>query len=172
MKVAAGLLAGILLIAASVSPRVTRNTLVTMEKLADSKVGQLDPNSPAEVLGLTRGVYLDGYGAVFTAEVDPNPYAAPNPFRPSYKEPELDKIRLQKLARIEVLKKKMVESLVVIAKGLEGVQSGEQVVLAVTIPYYPWEKSAGMPRQIMIQAPKSALLNPTKLEATLKIQEF
>ena len=45
-------------------------------------------------------------------------------------------------------------------------------MLAVTIPYYVWEKSAGMPRQIMIQAPKSALLNPTKLEATLKIQEF
>ena len=38
MKVAAGLLAGILLIAASVSPRVTRNTLVTMERLADRRL--------------------------------------------------------------------------------------------------------------------------------------
>jgi hypothetical protein len=172
MKVAAGLLAGIVLIAASVAPRVTRNNLVTMEKLADSKVIQLDSNTPAEVLGLTRGVYLDGYGAVFSAEVDPNPYAAPNPFRPSYKEAELEKLRLQKLARIDVLKKKMVESLVVMAKGLEGVQSSEQVVLAVTIPYYVWEKSGGMPRQIVIQAPKSALMNPTKLESALKIQEF
>ena len=96
----------------------------------------------------------------------------PIPFRPSYKEAELEKIAISEAARIDVLKKKMVESLVVIAKGLEGVSPDEQVVLAVTIPYYRWEKSAGMPRQIMIQAPKSALLNPTKLEATLKIQEF
>jgi hypothetical protein len=96
MKVAAGLLACILVVAASVSPRVTRNNLVTLEKMTDTKVVQLDANTPADVIGLTRGVYLDGYGAVFTAEVDLNPYAAPNPFRPSYKEADIEKLRLQK----------------------------------------------------------------------------
>jgi hypothetical protein len=172
MKVAAGLLACILVVAASVSPRVTRNNLVTLEKMTDTKVVQLDANTPADVIGLTRGVYLDGYGAVFTAEVDLNPYAAPNPFRPSYKEADIEKLRLQKEKRIEVLKKKMVESLVIMAKGLEGVPATEQVVLAVTIPYWVWEKSAGMPRQIMVQAPKSALMNPANLESALKVQEF
>lgn len=172
MKIAAGLLTGIVLIAASVSPRVTRNNLVSLEKLTDTKVVQLDPSTPADVLGPTRGVYLDGYGAVFTAEVDLNPYAAPNPFRPSYREAEIEKLRVQKQTRIGVLKKRMVESLVVMAKGLEGVPANEQVTLAVTIPYYVWEKSNGMPRQILIQASKSALLNPTNLEAALKVQEF
>ncbi|HYP06708.1 MAG TPA: hypothetical protein VER03_10805 [Bryobacteraceae bacterium] len=172
MKVLAGLLVGLALIGASVSPRVTRNNLVSLEKLTDTKVTQLDNNSPAEVLGHTRGVYLEGYGVVFTAEVDPNPYAAPNPFRPQYTKADLDKLRLQKKARIDVLKKKMVESLVVMARGLEGVPANEQVVLAVTIPYWVWENSTGMPKQIMIQAPKSALLSSTGLEAALKVQEF
>jgi hypothetical protein len=146
--------------------------MVTLEKLTDTKVVQLDANTPAEALGFTRGVYLDGYGAVFTTEVDVNPYAAPNPFRPSYKEAEIERLRSQKLTRIQTLKKRMVESLVVIAQNLEAVPANEQVALAVTIPYYPWEKSTGMPRQILIQAPKSALLNPTKLETALKVQEF
>jgi hypothetical protein len=172
MKLSAGLLAGIVLIAASVSPRVSRTNMVTLEKLTDTKVIQLDANTPADVLGHTRGVYLDGYGAVFTAEVDLNPYAAPNPFRPSYKDAEIERLRLQKQTRIDVLKKKMVESLIVMAQNLEGIPANEQVALAVTIPYFVWEKSAGMPRQILIQASKSALLDPTKLDASLKVQEF
>lgn len=172
MKLAAGLLVAIVLVAGSSSFRVTRTNMVTLEKLTDSKVVQLDATNPADVLGPTRGVYLDGYGAVFTAEVDLNPYAAPNPFRPSYSEADIAKLRVQKQNRIETLKKKMVESLVVIARSLEGVPPNEQVALAVTIPYYVWEKSAGMPKQILIQAPKAALLKPASLDAALKVQEF
>ena len=177
MKPAAGLLLGIVvvagMIAATVSPRVSRSSLVSLEKLTDSKVIQLDASTPAEALGPTRGVYLEGYGAVFTAEVDPNPYAAPNPFsRPRYTDVELDKLRTQKLARIETLKKRMSESLVVMARGLEGVPPNESVALAVTIPYYVWEKSNGMPRQIVAVAPKSALLSSVGLEKFLKVQEF
>jgi hypothetical protein len=177
MKPAAGLLLGIVLvasiIAATIAPRVSRNSMVSLEKLADSKVVQLDANTPGEALGPTRGVYLEGYGAVFTAEVDPNPFAAPNPFsRPRYSDTELDKLRTQKIARIETLKKRMAESLVIMARGLEGVPPNENVALAVTIPYYVWEKSNGMPRQIVLQAPKSALLSSTGLEKSLKVQEF
>jgi hypothetical protein len=67
----------------------------------------------------------------------------------------------------------MVESMVVIAQNLEGVPASERIALAVTIPYFPWEKSEGMPRQILIQAQKSALLNAGTLnDAALKVQEF
>jgi hypothetical protein len=177
MKLVAGLLLGIVvvagMIAATVAPRVSRSSMVSLEKLTDSKVVQLDAATPAEALGPTRGVYLEGFGAVFTAEVDPNPYAAPNPFsRPRYSDAELDKLRIQKLARIDTMKKRMTESLVVMARSLEGVPPNENVALAVTIPYFVWEKSNGMPRQILIQAPKSALLNPSGLEKSLKVQEF
>jgi hypothetical protein len=173
VKLAAGLLLGIVLVAASVSPRVTRNNLIGLERLTDGKVVELDPNTPGEALGKTRGVYLAGYGAVFSTEVELMPYAAINPFRPSYKEAEIVKIQAQKQARIEVLKKRMTESLVLLAQGLEGVPAGEQIALAVTIPYWPWEKSNGMPRQILIQAPKSALLGGgVNLASSIKVQEF
>ena len=172
MKIAAGLLAGILLVAASVAPRVSRNNLIALEKLTDSKVVQLDPQTPADVLGFTRGVYLEGYGAVFTAEVDLNPYAAPNPFRPRYTKADIAKLRAQKIARIDTLKKRMVEVLVAMAQNLEAVPAGEQVALAVTIPYFAWEDSTDMPQQILVQAQKSALRDPAKLTAALKVQEF
>lgn len=172
MKIAAGLLAGIVLVAASVSPRVTRSNLVTLEKLTDSKVAQLETTNPPDVLGYTRGVYLEGFGAVFSTEVDLSPYAAPNPFRPAHSKADIEKLRIQKQSRIETLKKRMTESLIVMARSLEGVPATEQIAFAVTIPYGAWENSAGMPRQILIQAPKSALLNPTGLEGVLKVQEF
>jgi hypothetical protein len=172
VKLAAGLLLGIALVA-SISPRVTRNNLIGLERLTDGKLIELDSSTPGEALGKTRGVYLAGYGAVFTTEVELMPYAAINPFRPSYKEAEILKIRAQKQARIELLKKRMAESLVLMAQGLEGVPAGEQIALAVTIPYWPWEKSNGMPQQILIQAPKSALTGGgANLAASLKVQEF
>lgn len=172
MKFAAGLLLGIALVAGSTSPRVTRDNVATLERLTDGKVVQLNANTPGEALGRTRGVYLEGYGAVFSAEVDPNPFAAINPFRPKYTPAEVEKLRIQKQTRIEVLQKRMVESMVVIAQNLEGVPANERIALAVTIPYYPWEKSTGMPRQILIQAPKSALLNPGSLDSSLKVEKF
>lgn len=171
MKWIAALL-GVALVGASVSPRVTRSNLVGLEKLTDAKLVQLDVNNPGDALGKTRGVYLEGYGAVFTVEVDPIPYAAMNPFRGGYTDAEITKLRSQKQTRIDVLKKRMVETMVAMARSLDGVPVGEQIALAVTIPYWPWEKSGGMPRQILIQAPKSALLSPSGLEAALKVQEF
>jgi hypothetical protein len=173
VKFAAGLLAGIVLVAGSVSPRVSRDNVATLERLTDGKVIQLDASTPGDVLGRTRGVYLEGYGAVFSAEVDLNPYAAVNPFRPAYTAAQVDNLRTQKQVRITALKKRMVESMVVIAQNLEGVPTAERIALAVTIPYFAWEKSEGMPRQILIQAPKSALLNTGTLnDSVLKVQEF
>jgi hypothetical protein len=173
VKFAAVLLCGIALVAASVSPRVSRDNVATLERLTDGKVVQVDATTPGDVLGYTRGVYLEGYGAVFSAEVDLNPYAAVNPFRPKYTAAQVDNLRTQKQVRIGVLKKRMVESMVVIAQNLEGVPTSERIALAVTIPYFPWEKSEGMPRQILIQAQKSALLNAGTLnDAALKVQEF
>jgi hypothetical protein len=177
VKPARGLLIGVALVgialtAASISPRVTRTNLIGLEQFADGKIIQLDATNPGDILGKTRGVYLEGYGAVFTAEVDLAPHAALNPFRPKYTDADVSKLRTQKQARIDVLKKRMVESMVIMAQGLEGVPATERIALAVTIDYWPWEKSNGMPRQILIHAPKSALMSGAKLDEALKVQEF
>ena len=41
-----------------------------MEKSLDNRIARLWQDNPFVLLGPTRGVYLDGYGAVFTAEVN------------------------------------------------------------------------------------------------------
>jgi hypothetical protein len=173
VKFAAGLLLGIALVTtAAVSPRVSRSNLVSLEKMTDGKIIILEPSNPARLLGATRGVYLDGYGAVFTTEVDLIAHAALNPFRPEYADADVTRLRAQKKARILMLKQRMQESLVIMAQQLEGVPKNEQIALAVTIPYWPWEKSAGMPSQILMQASKSALLDAASLNTTLRVQEF
>ncbi len=41
-----------------------------MEKSLDNRISRLWQDNPFLLLGPTRGVYLEGYGAVFTAEVN------------------------------------------------------------------------------------------------------
>ncbi len=55
---------------ASDAPRVPRNTLAATEHKLDNSFTKLWSDNPFVVLGPTRGVYLEGYGAVFTAEVN------------------------------------------------------------------------------------------------------
>ncbi len=51
-------------------PRVGLTAVRAMEQSFDKSVVTASPESPFDLLGTTRGVYLDGYGAVFTAEVN------------------------------------------------------------------------------------------------------
>src|SRR4029078_5911851 len=55
---------------ASDAPRVPRHTLAATEKKLDNNFTKLWSDNPFVVMGPTRGVYLEGYGAVFTAEVN------------------------------------------------------------------------------------------------------
>ena len=55
---------------ASDLPRVPRNTLAATEKKLDNSFTKLWSDNPFVVLGPTRGVYLEAYGAVFTAEIN------------------------------------------------------------------------------------------------------
>src|ERR1700728_4101042 len=86
--------------AANASPRVTRPMLVAMEKSLDSRVTRLSQENPFLLLGPTRGIYLDGYGAVFTAEI--NLVSSPTAmlmFRPQMTKEEIEQHRQKKLSR-------------------------------------------------------------------------
>jgi hypothetical protein len=70
------------------------------------------------------------------------------------------------------LKKAMREMLVTSAAALDTLPPSSQVVLAVTLFYYSWEQRAGLPSQIVMRAPRSALLRGDALEASLRVEEF
>lgn len=177
MKIAAIFLLAAAIFAAKTTPRIPRGNLAELETRIDRTVVTIDPNQPGALLGLTRGVYLEGYGVVFSTEMDLIPYAAPNPFRPEYTKAEVTRLKGTKQLRIAVLRQKMRDSMIAAASSLDSVQLNEQIAYAVTIPYSPWEESAGMPRQIVMQATKAALLqgsrgNMLALDAALKVQDF
>ena len=159
-------------IAATIPARVTRASLRPLERSTDSSLESLLQDDPLSILGATRAVYLDGYGVVFSTEVELSPSAAPNPFRPAFGKEEIARLKEKKKVRIAFLKESMRNILVQFAKSLKTVPPGENVALAVTIPYYRWEDTEGMPLQILMVAPRKALTAAPVPVNAVKVQEF
>jgi len=57
------------------SPKVNRGMIEAMERSLDNKITGLWPQDPAEVLGVSQGAYVQGYGAIFLSEVNLAPAA-------------------------------------------------------------------------------------------------
>jgi hypothetical protein len=141
-----------------------------MEKAFD---GRLAYTADAfDLLGSTRGVYLDGYGAVFSTEL--NLIVSPNlsPFHPAFSKIEIAHIHDRKVQRLPLLKAKMREMLVASAASLENLPPSEQVVLAVSLFHYSWEDYSGLPSQIVMQAERQKLLSNATRETAIRTVEY
>ena len=151
-------------------PRVTRAALAGVERSCDSRLAYTA--DAFDLLGPTRGVYLDGYGAVFSTEL--NLIVSPNlsPFHQSFSKIETARIHDRKVARLVVLKQKMREMLIASAASLETMPPSEQVVMAVTLFHYSWEDYSGLPAQIVMQAERQKLLSNATRETAIRTVEF
>ncbi len=155
-------------------PRIARASLASLEKGFDGRIARPGSPDPYDPLGNTRGVYLDGYGVVFTTELN-LVYTPPmTPFRPALSKEDIENLYRKKQAKLAVLKQTMRDMLVSSASALDALPPGEQVVVAVTLFYYNWEQRGALPSQIVMQAPKSALLKGAgpELDAALHVEEF
>lgn len=151
--------------------------VASMEKSFDRRLDLVGIDDPFVVLGPTRGIYLDGYGVVFTTELNLLATATLSPFRPAFTKDELLKIKQKKAERLIALKKNMREMLIAAAASLDNVPASEQVVLGVTLFYYNWEDSAGLPQQVVMKAPRKILLEAmhganANLDSSIQITEF
>lgn len=155
---------------------VNRASLRDLERAADSSFENLIKDDPLSILGMTRAVYLDGYGVVFSTEVELAASAAPNPFRPAFSKEDVARLKEKKKLRISFLKANMRGILMNFAAALQTVPASQNLAFAVTIPYFRWEDTAGMPKQILVTAPRQALLDAKagneQALATVKVQEF
>jgi hypothetical protein len=149
--------------------RVTRAALASVEKNFDGRFYTLEA---FDLLGATRGVYLEGYGAVFSTEL--NLIVSPNlsPFHQSFTKIEIARIHDRKVQRLPLLKQKMREMLMASAASLENLPPSEQVVLAVTLFHYSWEDYTGLPTQIVMQAERQKLLSNATRETAIRTVEF
>jgi hypothetical protein len=151
-------------------PRVTRAALASVEKGFDGRFTR--SYDSFDLLGTTRGVYLEGYGAVFSTEL--NLIVSPNlnPFHQSFTKIEIARIHERKVQRLPLLKQQMREMLVASAASLENLPPGEQVVLGVTLFHYSWEDYSGLPSQIVMQAERQKLLSNATRETAIRTVEF
>jgi len=162
---------------ASDTPRVSRDQLIAVEKSLDSRYTKLWDDVPVAVLGLTRGIYLEGYGAVMTSEVDL--VAGPTLLfmRGPLNKDEVEKFRQKKIGRVPELRRAMRQALIDSAASLDTVPLDEQIVVVAMLSKYPWEDFKGLPHQIMMQAQKKKLLDALRagvgsLDEAIRVQEY
>jgi hypothetical protein len=160
--------------ASSEKPRLKRAALVAMEDSFDRRIKSLT-DDPYLLVSNTHGVYLEGYGAVFTAEVSLANGPGLSPFHPGYTKDELARLRTKEVERIPALRQCMRDMLLAASASLDEVPSNEQIVVGVSLIHRPEDKS-GMPGQILMQGVKGQLLdaklNRVPLDGVVKVREF
>ena len=158
--------------AAGEAPRVDRTQMEKVEKSLDATLSRFTTDNSHTLIGLTRGVYLEGVGAVLTAEVI-LVNAPVNIMHPLPTKEEIVMMHKKKLERVPILKKILKDALASAAATLDTIPPDEQVVIAVVIPRFTFEDSSGLPVQVTVQAPKRKLLdaNGAALDALIRVTE-
>jgi hypothetical protein len=158
---------------------VSRTAIAEMEKSIDERFTNILPENPYGVLGLTRGVYLEGYGAVFSLEMNLVPGVSITPFYPRMTPEKVKATHQTKLERLKQLHQTMRDVLMDTAARLTVVPEGEQIVLVVNLFSHAWENTKGVPGQLVMQARRQVLLDlkagrgdRAKLEAAVQVREF
>ena len=158
--------------AAGETPRVDRTQMEKVQKILDDTLLRFTTDNSHTLIGLTRGVYLDGVGAIFTAEVIVV-NAQVSIMHPLPTKEEVVQMRKKKLERIPILRRVLKDALVSAAAALETVPPDEQVVIALILPRYQFEDPAGVPAQMTVQATKRKLLESkgAALDALIRVTE-
>jgi hypothetical protein len=156
------------------SPKVNRTMIESMERSLDRKMAELWPPDPVEVLGLSQGVYVQGYGAIFLAEVNAAPTTAgASPFSPTVSADQIKRTHEKKVQRMGAIRSKMRAMLVDSARSLDSLPADEQIAVGVSFFYWRWEQREGLPSQIVMHAPRKTLLQAASSEqAQIATEEY
>jgi len=139
-------------VTSTAKPTTMRETLTQLEKRMDNKISMADGADPFNILGLTRGLYLEGYGAVFTTELDLVQTPVPTPFQQVIPKQQAIKIHQRKLDHLPLLEKTLREMWQDAAAALISTPDTDQIVIAVRLLYQPsWEDTKGLPAQILLK---------------------
>jgi hypothetical protein len=161
--------------AAIEKPKFKHAALTAMETSFDQRIARL-ADDPYLLVGSTRGVYLEGYGAVFTAEVSLSNGLLPSPFRPAITKEDIARVHAKKLERLPALRQSMRDMLLSAAASLDEVPASEQIAVGVSMLYSPQEDRSGLPDQILMQGEKGQLLDAKlgriALDGVMKERDF
>ncbi len=150
-------LGAIAIAAVAATPRVSGNVLKAVEGSLDDRLKSLWPDNPFTVTRLTRGLYLDGYGAVFTVDVSPV-LSTTSMMKPMVTKEEVVQAHKVRIERIGQLKQAMRVALADAASSLDPVPADDQVTLVIFLANHQWEDVSGTPGRITFQGKKKALI--------------
>jgi hypothetical protein len=140
--------------------KIAPQTFKELERRFDTQLATTGgPNDPIDILGTTRGLYLDGYGAVFTTEVSLIVTPQVNPFHQQITKEEATRVHQRKVARLPALKQAMVDMMKNSALTLVQIPDSQKVVVAVRLLYLPYEDTTGLPAQVLMSASRREVLN-------------
>src|SRR6266852_5746204 len=120
--------------------KVSRAAIQAIEANMDSHLTKLWPDDPMQVVGLTQGAGI-------------------TPFHQTVTKDELTRMHDKKLTRLPKLKDAMQDMLLNSASSLDSVPATEQITLGITLFYWHGESTEGLPAQIVMHAPRRALVN-------------
>ena len=160
MKIVMGLFIAAILCFAAAESRVSRASIVTAEHMIDEKINaySTDPYHP---LGDARGTYLEGYGVLFTNELDLVNTGAltMSPFKPTVSKEELAGFHERKVKKLAELKDAMRTMLVNASGILEGLPPNERVAMEAILYSHSWEITRDLPHRVFMSAEKQKLVN-------------
>jgi hypothetical protein len=155
--------------------RVPRAKVANVEKLINTQFAGMYPEEPYFLIGLARGTYLEGFGVVFSVEINLATGPSLSPFKQTISKEEIAKHREKKEARLPLLRDRMGFLVNSMSKYLDTLPDNEEFVLIVTLLRYPWE-TPGQPNQIIMRAQHGKLLQAerekSRLDTVIKTQEF
>lgn len=155
--------------------RVSRSSIEATERNLNREIAGLWPEDPFLLLGTARGLYLTGYGAVFSAEVDLAPGPSISPFHQTMTPQNIADHRKKMLDRLPRLKQEMAKMLAGAAASLDTVPAGEKVTLGITLTPHAWEDRTGIPSQIVLTGERGRLVEAQRtgqLAPAITEQEF
>jgi hypothetical protein len=154
----------------------TKSDRTRVVETIDNGFKGLFPDYPVEMLGVPHMIYIKGYGAVLSGELNLAPGGGITPFHQTITRQDVDRTHQKKAERMTALRNEMQQLLVSSAETLKDVPDNEEVVLGISLFYWHWEERAGLPDQVVMHATKKALLAAGKdknaLAAALRVQEF
>jgi hypothetical protein len=179
MKWACLLLVALPLSSLADKPLVSRPAIMAAEKNFESHIGKLWPDDPVAFWVYPQGMYINGFGAVFSAQVNLAQGTAITPFHQSITKEEIVRLHNKKLERMTQFRQAMEDIMLSSAASLDTVPADEQIALGVSFFYWNWEDTTGLPQQLVMRAPKRALvmaksgqMDHAKLTASMSVQEF
>lgn len=145
---------------AASEPIVSLASLRAVEASMNDKI-RSNITDPYDLLGTARGTYLEGYGAVFSMELNLVLLSPLNlsPFKQTITDSEIAALHDRKAHKMGDLKESMRGLMLNASKSLPGLPNNERIVMEAFLFNYRWETSRGLAHRIMIVAEKQKLID-------------